>query len=269
MSTLPFAADAPVHVAKVGLRGRDAEALAAFYRHALGLAELSRRNGTIALGAGGRELLEIEAAPSAEIQNPRSAGLFHTAFLLPKRSDLARWVQHAADKKIAITGASDHNVSEALYLDDPEGNGIEIYVDRPREAWTLQDGMVAMSTERLDLPGLLSTLDEDGRSEWNGAPEHAIIGHVHLRVGDTPRAETWWNGEMGFDTVARYGGAASFLSTGGYHHHIGVNSWKSAGAGRRSAGHTGLTFVELASRQDTESTVRLDPWGTEIRVKPV
>jgi catechol 2,3-dioxygenase len=134
MSEMPFAATTPVSVARVGLKARNAEALAAYYRKVVGLEEIGRDGATIALGAGGRPLLEIESDPAAKPDDPRSAGLFHTAFLLPTRADLGRWIKHAIDQRIQIEGASDHLVSEALYLTDPEGNGIEIYADRPEGA---------------------------------------------------------------------------------------------------------------------------------------
>lgn len=264
MGHLPFAADAPVSVARVGLKARDAEGLADYYRKVLGLEELRRANGTIGLGAGGRELLEIEGSPSLQLGDERSAGLYHTAFLLPSRDDLARWVGHAAENRIGISGASDHLVSEAIYIYDPEGNGIEIYRDRQPHEWPSRDGQVQMATERLDLRALHASLPQ-GDAGWSGIPEHTIVGHVHLRVGDTRAAEEWWNGEMGFDTVVRYGDSAVFLSTGGYHHHIGANSWQSAGAGKRAADRTGLGFVELTSKTATATQEKTDPWGNAIR----
>jgi catechol 2,3-dioxygenase len=265
MGNLPFAADAPVSIARVGLKARDAEALADYYKTVLGLRELRRANGTIALGTGDRELLEIEGSPALKPDDPHSAGLYHTAFLLPSRDDLARWVGHAAGNKIAISGASDHLVSEAIYLYDPEGNGIEIYRDRPREEWSVEGGTVKMATERLNLRALLESLPE-GDAGWSGVPDDAIVGHVHLRVGDTGEAEAWWNREMGFDTTVHYGDSAVFLSTGGYHHHIGANSWHSAGTGPRESDRTGLSFVELTAKGGAEKIAR-DPWGTEIRVQ--
>lgn len=264
MTDLPFAATTPAHVSRVGLKARDADALAAYYRDVIGLAELSRGNGAIVLGAGERPLLEIEPDAAARPDDPRAAGLFHNAFLLPERTDLARWVRHAVDRKIGIEGASDHLVSEALYLTDPEGNGIEIYADRPREAWPWNGPAVAMATDPLDVPGLLSTLGESDPG-WQGAPEGTVVGHVHLRVGDPAAAEAWWHAEMGFETMARYGAQAVFLATGGYHHHIGANSWRSAGAGPRDPGRAGLSWVELASRSAEGQGTRHDPWGTEIR----
>jgi catechol 2,3-dioxygenase len=264
---LPFAATAPISVSRVALKARDADALAKYYREVVGLAEVGRAPGHITLGAGGRPLLEIEEAKKARPDDPRSAGLFHTAFLLPTRADLSRWLRHAIDRRIPIDGASDHFVSEAVYLTDPEGNGIEIYADRPHEDWGWNGSFVNMGTVRLDIPNLVNEVG-DKDAGWKGAPENSMVGHVHLRVGKPADAERWWHEKLGFDTVAHYGDAAVFLSTGGYHHHIGANSWHSAGAGRRDRDRTGLSWVELASRDAAGEKTLEDPWGTEIRVAP-
>lgn len=266
MSDLPFSATTPIHVGRVGLRARDGEALAAYYKSLLGLTETRRTGATIGLGAKGRELLEIEHAPTARPDDPRSAGLFHTAFLLPRREDLARWVRHAMESDIRLTGASDHHVSEAIYLDDPEGNGIEIYADRPQEDWARVGGRIAMTTERLDIDGLLTALGSDD-SGWQGAPEGTVIGHVHLRAGDVAAAESWWN-KLGLETMVHYGSQAVFLASGGYHHHIGANIWKSRDAGPRDPDRAGLSFVEMVAAGATEERQMPDPWGTEIRIVP-
>jgi catechol 2,3-dioxygenase len=265
LDNLPFAASAPISVSRVALKARDADALAKFYKEVVGLAEIARAPGHVTLGAGGRSLLEIEASPKAKPDDPRSAGLFHTAFLLPTRADLARWVRHAIEKKMPIDGASDHFVSEALYLTDPEGNGIEIYADRPHDQWKWNGSSVDMGTVRLDIPNLVNEVDK-GDAGWKGAPENSMVGHVHLRVGKPADAERWWHEKLGFDTVAHYGDAAVFLSTGGYHHHIGANSWHSAGAGRRDPDRTGLAWVELVSKDAKTEKTLSDPWGTEVRV---
>ncbi|MHA6643365.1 VOC family protein [Mesorhizobium sp. A623] len=267
MDKLPFAATTPVSVSRVGLKARDADALAAYYRSVVGLQELSRDAGSITLGAANRPLLVIENDPAAKPDDPRSAGLFHTAFLLPERADLGRWINHAIAEKIQIEGASDHIVSEALYLTDPEGNGIEIYVDRPHESWKWTDGQVAMATDRMDIPGVVGSVPA-GDAGWQGAPENTVVGHVHLRVGDSRAAEAWWHEQFNFDTAAKYGSQAVFLSSGGYHHHIGANTWHSAGAGPRDAGRTGLSWVEMRSANATSASTSQDPWGTVIRTVP-
>lgn len=264
MSELPFSGTTPISIARVGLKARDADGLATYYRGLLGFEELSRGRGEIALGAAGRELLRIESAPTAKPDDPRSAGLFHTAFLFPSRADLGRWIRHAASRRIGIEGASDHLVSEALYLTDPEGNGIEIYADRPKENWAWNGDQVAMATKRLDIDGVVaSARPEDG--DWKGAPENTIVGHVHLRVGEPGEAEAFWRDSYGFDTVAKYGPAAVFMSTGGYHHHIGANVWQSAGAGRRDPDRSGLSWVELRATDGAFAGEKTDPWGTTIR----
>ncbi|TIS87667.1 VOC family protein [Mesorhizobium sp.] len=267
MSELPFAATTPVSVARVGLRARDAENLAAYYRKVVGLQELSRAGGTITLGAANRPLLDIEADAAAKPDDPHSAGLFHTAFLLPSRADLGRWINHAIANKIAIEGASDHLVSEALYLTDPEGNGIEIYADRRPQDWKWNGDKIAMATERLNIPAVVAEVPA-GDAGWQGAAENSIVGHVHLRVGRPEDAEAWWHQEFGFDPVAKYGGAAVFLSSGGYHHHIGANAWQSSGAGRRDPARSGLAWVEMRSDNVANATTREDPWGTVIRTVP-
>lgn len=263
MSEIPFAATTPISISRVGLKARDAEKLAQYYRAVVGLEELSREAGTISLGAAGRPLLVLEPEANAKPDDPRSAGLFHTAFLLPSRADLGRWVKHAIANQIPIDGASDHLVSEALYLTDPEGNGIEIYADRSHDKWTRKADGIEMATVRLNIPELLATVPE-GDAGWRGAPENSVVGHVHLRVGDPAVAEKWWHEQFAFDTMALYGKQAVFLATGGYHHHVGANSWQSAGAGQRDEGRSGLSWVELASHVGKEGS-RRDPWGTEIR----
>lgn len=264
VAPLPFAMTTPVRVARVGLKARDAEALADYYREVVGLREMTRRGAAIVLGAGDRELMEIEQCSQAKPDDPRSAGLYHTAFLLPTRGDLARWSRRAIDRQLPVSGASDHAVSEAIYLTDPEGNGIEIYSDRPHTTWQWDGDRVKMGTEALDVRDLLDVLKHEG-GEWNGAPQNTVVGHVHLRVGDAGQAETFWHDELGFETVQHYGGKAVFLSTGRYHHHIGANAWQSAGAGKRDRDRTGLAWVELQDTRGGNDRVLEDPWGNEIR----
>ena len=267
MSELPFAATTPISVGKVGIKARDAKTLADYYSAIVGLEQLSSDGETITLGAKDRPLLVIESDKAAKPDDPRSAGLFHTAFLLPSRAELGRWINFAAERQIKIDGASDHLVSEALYLTDPEGNGIEIYADRMPSEWKWNGGQIAMTTERMDVAGVRGSVPAGGAG-WQGIPENSVVGHVHLRVGDPAAAEDWWHRTLGFDTAAKYGAQAVFLSTGGYHHHIGANTWQSAGAGKRDKSRSGLSWVELRSSDAVAPANYEDPWGTEIRAAP-
>lgn len=266
MSEVPFAATTPTHIGRIGIVARDAQAMSKFYQSVVGLHELANSGGHITLGVGDRALMEIEQSAAVRPDDPRAAGLYHTAFLLPSRGDLGRWIKHAMANRIQLSGAADHLVSEALYLNDPEGNGIEIYADRAPTGWTWDGDKVRMANSALDAEGIVGSAN--GLPDWSGAPDNSLIGHVHLRVGDATKAEEFWNNEIGFDTVLEYGPQAVFLSTGGYHHHIGANSWQSRGAGPRDKDRTGLQWVELLQKGPAAERSFTDPWGTEIRIAP-
>jgi catechol 2,3-dioxygenase len=264
-------ASAPLEISYVVLTVHDLPGVADFYRRTLGLTDLAHSPNRISLGAGDRVLLELIADPAARRADPREAGLFHTAFLMPSRPALARWLIHAANSVVQLQGASDHLVSEAIYLADPEGNGIEVYVDRPRDRWHGPDGAIKMATERLDLNELARAAD----APWTGAPDGLVIGHVHLQVGAVPEAEAFYSGLLGLPVMARYPGAA-FYGSGGYHHHIATNVWNSRGAGLREQPSTGLTRLVLAADPAELVAIRSrggadqmrDPWGTEIILEP-
>ncbi len=266
-STLPFALTRPLHVAAVGLKAKSVPTLANYYRALLGLETIAERDGQALLGAGGVPFLELSALPpGAALDDPRSAGLFHTAFLMPTRADLGRWVRHAIEKRIPVDGMSDHVVSEAFYLTDPEGNGIEIYADRPEQTWCWSDGkLVDMRTEPLDVDAILRSVPAEA-TPYGSAPDALRIGHVHLRVGNDKVAEDWWTSEIGLDVVARYPGA-TFLSSGGYHHHIAGNIWRSRGAGPRDPARGGLAYVSLSGSAVVTEREVMDPWGTVIRLR--
>lgn len=217
----------------------------AFYRGVLGFEELARRAGVVTLGTGGAPRIVLrERADAAE--PGFHTGLYHVAILVPTRADLARVLRHLAQSGVPLHGASDHAVSEALYLADPEGNGIEIYRDRPAGEWRRADGSIHMTTVALDIDGLLA---EPGAGEPWRMPAETRIGHVHLKVNDVAAAERFYVDLLGFDLTARYGHRASFVSAGGYHHHIGMNSWESAGAPPPPAGAAGLDAYELVLPQ--------------------
>lgn len=240
----------------VALTVRDLPGMTAFYRDAIGLTLLTSDGESARLGAGERILLDLRRDPAARPRDPRQAGLFHTAFLLPDRAALARWLRHAADSGARLTGASDHGVSEAIYLDDPEGNGIEIYRDRPAADWTRSGDRIEMFTHRLDLNGLLSAAD----APWTGAPEGSSIGHVHLQVGDLDRAHAFMAGDLGLTRTFDAPGAA-WYGWSGYHHHLAGNVWNSRGAGPRDAGMTGLAGIAVNDPGRSGRTIT-DPWGT-------
>ncbi len=215
-----------------------------YYRDALGFQVLQQKNTTAVLGVGNRRLLTLVEQEGAK-PAPRTTGLYHFAVLLPDRRSLARLLYHMAESEVPIQGASDHGVSEALYLADPDGNGIELYHDRDREEWPLDEaGKMEMGTETLDIDDLVMELKE-GLTPWEGLPEGTRIGHVHLRVRNIPESEAFYTGVLGFQLTQRYGSAASFVSAGGYHHHIGMNTWQSAGAPPPPPNATGLRWFEL------------------------
>lgn len=214
-----------------------------FYSRALGLAELGDGDGPVAMGAaGGPALVELEGRPGAPERPRRSTGLFHLAILVPSRPDLARAVRRAADAGASITGAADHLVSEALYLDDPEGNGIEIYRDRPRAEWAYEGGELRMGTLALDLAGVLGELPAGPDP---GMAAGTTMGHVHLQVRDIPEAEAFWCGVVGFEPTVRGYPGALFVSAGGYHHHLGLNTWGTSGAPPPPEGARGLSRLEV------------------------
>jgi catechol 2,3-dioxygenase len=183
--------------------------------------------------------VELVAAPDAPIPPRGATGLFHLAILVPGRAELAQALHRVAQAGAAFTGASDHLVSEALYLDDPEGNGIEIYRDRPREEWrTGPGGEIEMATLPLDLDGVLGALPRDGADE--GMDPATVMGHVHLQVRDIPEAEEYYADALGFSPTVRGYPGALFVSAGGYHHHLGLNTWGTRGGPAPPAGALGL-----------------------------
>jgi catechol 2,3-dioxygenase len=283
-ATPTFASRTPLHIGAVGVVARDLDLLTRYYQGLLGLALIERSDGVVRLGAGGVTLMELQHRPDAKPDDPATAGLYHTAFLMPTRTDHARWILHIARNRIPITGASDHGVSEAFYLDDPEGNGIEVYNDRPQERWQRENGLVVMQTKPLDIEAIVREVDP-ATAAYPEAPEGLRIGHIHLRVGDVTKAEEFYRGAIGLDLTRRRGGA-TFMSSGGYHHHVGANVWHSDGAGRRERDRAGLAWFSLEAANEAAFTAAsdrvkaasaplettangpetADPWGTRIRL---
>jgi catechol 2,3-dioxygenase len=240
-------------IGKVRLRVADIDALSEFYERVVGLRGMERDGDLVRLGPEeGAPLVELLPAPAASPPPSFSTGLFHMAILVPDPAELARSLRRVVEQGWRLTGASDHLVSEALYLRDPEGNGIEIYRDRPRDQWGHSDnGELRMATLPLDLDDVMA---EEGASERrpNGMPSGTTMGHVHLRVADIPASEAFYNGSLGLDVMVRSYPGALFVAAGGYHHHIGLNTWESRGAPAPPDGSLGLDRWELVLPDEDE-----------------
>ena len=230
-----------------------------YYRDAIGLRVLEQHDGRASLGAGDRELLVLREEAGARPALGHT-GLFHLAFLLPGRRDLAAWLAHAARERVPLQGLSDHDVSEAIYLGDPDGHGIEVYADRPRERWEGEVG-TRLTTLPLDTDDLLGELDDPATEPFDGVPAGTVMGHVHLRVAAIPETVAFYRDLLGFELMATYGHQAAFLAAGGYHHHVGANTWQSAGATPAPEGtarllHATVVLPDAASRDELLGRVR-------------
>jgi catechol 2,3-dioxygenase len=280
-ATLPAATT----IGSVTLRVADAERALALYQGIIGLKVHNRENGKIALGAGGRPFLFLEVAAGTEPRPRRGlSGLYHIAILLPDRAALGSAIARLTDAGIRL-GAADHKVSEAIYLYDANGNGLEIYRDRPREEWPWKDGLVQMANKPLDFEAILA---EGGKEEPDEhLPAGTRIGHVHLQVGDLAEAEKFYIGILGFTKTAALPGAL-FTAAGGYHHHIAANVWDSRNTPSPPDNMAGLRelVLELPAKEIAGVKHRVeqagvkveaegggfivrDPWRTNIRIAPM
>ena len=269
----------------VTLRVGNLDAMTAYYRDAIALQVLGTEADTVTLGRGATPVVILEHAPELKHASPRDAGLFHTAILFESEEALAASVYSVAQKyPNTFTGSSDHLVSKAFYFTDPEGNGVELYWDRDRIQWSWVHGGIEMSTLYLDPNAFLQ------ENLTQGAVEQPLIGgaqvgHVHLQVGDVPSAQEFYVNRLGFEQTATYGDQAVFVSAGGYHHHMAMNTWNSRGAGPRLPA-LGLAQIDIrvpttddlralterlkhfgvATRDDGSTVAFDDPWANLIRV---
>jgi len=271
---------ATLQLGAVHLTIADLDRSVAFYEDALGLRVARREDPVAALGAGGEGLVVLHEEPNARPAG-RHAGLFHFALLYSTRTELARAAQRLAVARTPIDGASDHGVSEAIYLADPDGNGIELYADRPRAQWPAPSAgeRVGMFTRALDVQELLATVG--GSEAAPQADPGLCMGHVHLHVGDLDAARAFYVDVVGFEPMVTLP-SASFLAAGGYHHHLGANTWRGEGVGPAPAGTVGLrewTIVldddalaplraRLAAAGLGDGDVVADPWGIRLRFAP-
>jgi catechol 2,3-dioxygenase len=216
-----------------------------FYTTALGLTLLEKNEGEARLGSAGRELLCLYEQKGAQPWPGQGfAGLYHFALLLPSRLGLADALRRLAETQTSLEGASDHGVSEALYLRDPDGHGIELYRDRPRAEWPIVNGALQMVSDPLDLHGILAEL-EAARPDWQGIQPGVSMGHIHLHTNDLDAALGFYVDTLGFELMQRYGGSALFVAAGGYHHHLGLNVWAGVGVPPPDARLARLLWYEL------------------------
>jgi len=278
-----FAFTRPGYVGQAHLVVKDLGQVSRFYQDIIGLSVIDKSASGEVLGVNGLPLLTLTTSTGAEKAPATAAGLFHTAFLLPSRNALADWLAHVAHNNIRLEGASDHLVSEAIYLSDPEGNGIEVYRDRQPDEWNYQlDGTVEMATKGLDLQALYESA---GKTPFRQAAEGAAIGHIHLQVGALPQADAFYQDVLGLKIMARYPGA-SFFGYGAYHHHVAANIWNSRGAETRKENMTGLSGyslkfneketldtalaaldrLEIPTERQSDGIAVKDPWGIGLKL---
>jgi catechol 2,3-dioxygenase len=260
----PISLDPAAHVGEVHLTVRDFKKSIPFYRDILGFKVHSNENGKAHLGAGRDDILVLRENPDARI--PRFAsGLYHFAVLVPSRFELARVLRSMGENDLQL-GFGDHIVSEAIYLSDADGNGIEIYRDRPRSEWYDKDGNFMMGTLPVDVQGVLGELVNE-KDEWRGLDPETKLGHMHLKSSNVNRDLPFYRDVVGLDEMANLGNAA-FLSAGGYHHHLGMNSWESANAAPPEPDSVGLEYytIDLPNDEDFERVInRLVQAGAKLQ----
>ncbi|MFS0725359.1 VOC family protein [Paenibacillus sp. 1P07SE] len=260
---------AGTEVGAVQLRVSDMARSEAFYTDVLGLRVLNRYDGLTRLTVDGIHPLIVleEIADAVQIRPRTTSGLYHFALLVPTRSDLGLVLRQLAECGVQL-GSADHDVSEALYLSDPDHNGIEIYWDRPVEQWSmLESGQIYMSADALDAHGLLR--EAEGR-QWTGMPAGTRMGHVHLHVRNLTEAERFYCGLLGFSVKLRYGPSALFVAAGGYHHHLGLNTWAGVGAPptpEKTPGLAHYTIVNPDVRHIEDILVWLEEAGIAVETK--
>jgi catechol 2,3-dioxygenase len=273
------------HIGRVRLQVADLDRSVTYYENVLGMRTLSRSGRSVQLGAHGddRTLLElIEKVGARPVPRRGLLGLYHFAILLPDRAALGRFIEHLEEIG-TYAGMSDHLVSEAVYLSDPDGLGIEVYADRPRDAWRLADRQLEMATKPLDVASVIASA---GGTKWDGLPPGTVIGHVHFYVGDIDRAASFYHEGLGLDKIVWSYPGALFMSAGGYHHHVGVNTW-AAGASPATDDDARLVEWELivpaatavqgaaasiatagfAIERDGDAMVASDDWGIRLRLR--
>jgi catechol 2,3-dioxygenase len=280
MSKLPDA----THLGSFTLGVADLDRAVSFYSQTLGIPVISRTDGQAMLGVDGRPLVNLNLKVNAQRQPRNSTGLYHAAILLPTRADLGRLIAHLAETKTPMSGYADHLVSEAFYLNDPDGNGLELYRDRPRSEWPMAGDLVQMDNAPINFDEFFADAEREGKP-WTGMPSGTTLGHMHLKIGNDKEAQAFYTDVVGFSVMAYYPSAV-FVSAGGYHHHLGLNMWESRGAGAPPVNSVGLeewsivvpdadalnavadrlTNAGAALEHGDDFVLFADPWGTRARI---
>ncbi|MGR3765685.1 VOC family protein [Rossellomorea sp. NS-SX7] len=256
------------HVSGVTIKVEDLQRSIHFYQKIIGFKVLDQSQFEARLTADGRTpLLTLDQPANVTQKQPRTTGLYHFALLLPERADLGRVLNHFAQLNIPL-GSSDHLVSEALYLNDPDGNGIEVYWDKPSSGWTWNGGQVEMAVDPIDARAILAEGEEE---PWTGLPLQTVMGHIHLHAAELNETADFYTKGLGFEVVSRLGNQAMFLSTGRYHHHIGLNTWNGVGAPQPAENSAGLRAFDIRfpSEQDRKMAIsRLETLGIHVHDEP-
>lgn len=252
------------YVGEVGLKVMDIKKMKQFYQEIIGFDVISEEQNHVELGSGGKVLVKLEAIEGVTPKRGRYAGLYHFAILLPTREDLGKILVHLHQKGIQL-GSSDHLVSEALYLSDPEGNGIEIYRDRAPEQWNWSNDEVSMAVDPIDAQGLVEAAQKSSEP-WKGMPAATVMGHIHLHVSNLVEARDFYVEGLGFEVVSSLGGQALFLADQKYHHHIGMNVWNGTGIPALPEKRAGLHYFTLIMEREkrNELVKKIQSLGTEI-----
>lgn len=255
------------YVGEVTLNVQDLNRVLDFYKDIIGFQVLKQTNRKVDLTADGKTvLLSLEQPEDIQPKQERTTGLYHFALLLPNRSELGKVIIHLAQNNVQL-GAGDHSVSEAIYLSDPEGNGIEIYSDRPEETWDWENDQVMMDTKQLDAEDLIKAANGQA---WEGLPAETVMGHIHLHVSHLEETEKFYEEGLGFERVLQFGSQALFMSTGKYHHHIGLNTWAGAGISAPPENSPGLKqfVLEYPSQRERDAAIEnLKKVGAEVQEK--
>lgn len=241
--------DNNIFVREIRLKVLDIEKSKEFYTKIMGFKVLESNKKEITFTTDGiNSILSITQPKDVVPKLPRRTGIYHFALLLPSRKDLGLFLKHIRDNDYPIIGGSNHGVSEAVYLQDPDDNGIEVYSDIDSSLWKWKENQISMVSDPLDYKGII---DETGESKWSGIPKDTIIGHIHLHVGDLEKAKDFYCNGLGFDLVMNMANSALFLSSAGYHHHIGLNIWNGINAPSLPDNSVGMEYYTLVFPDET------------------